>query len=101
MIVINVFVIHIEVTDAALVVQLSDGRQISVPLAFYPRLMHGTPAERARWELIGRGTGIHWPDLDEDISVESVCFGWPSQEGRASLAQWLATRKQAGDEENH
>lgn len=96
---IQAFVTHVVVTDTSLVVQLSDGRQISVPLAFYPRLMHGTPAERAHWELIGRGTGIHWPDLDEDISVESICFGWRSQEGQASLARWLAARKSANDDD--
>ncbi len=90
---IDALVQQVEVTDAALVVQLSDGRQISVPITFYPRLMHGTPEERARWELIGRGTGIHWPELDEDISVESICMGWPSQEGRESLTRWLAERK--------
>lgn len=94
---IDALVQNVDVTDTALVVQLSDGRQISVPVVFFPRLMHGTPAERARWELIGRGTGIHWPELDEDISVESICMGWPSQEGRESLSRWLAEREQAGN----
>jgi hypothetical protein len=55
-----------------LTVDLADGRTISVPLTWFPRLSHATPEERANWQLIGRGTGIHWPDLDEDISIESL-----------------------------
>ncbi len=62
----------VSVTDDALVVDLTDGRTISVPLAWFPRLAHGKPSERAKWRLIGNGEGIHWPDLDEDISVENL-----------------------------
>ena len=80
------------VTDEALVVELSDGRSVSVPLAWYPRLLHGTAPERGRWELIGRGEGIHWPDLDEDISVEGLLAGRPSGESQRSLKRWLASR---------
>ena len=62
----------VAVSDEALVVELEDGRTLSVPLAWYPRLAHGTPAERGHWRLIGRGHGIHWPDVDEDVSVASL-----------------------------
>ena len=52
-----------------------DGREISVPMAWFPRLLHGTPEQRRNWELIGPGHGIHWPDLDEDISIEGILAG--------------------------
>jgi hypothetical protein len=64
---------HVKVTDRALVVELRDGRSVSVPIEWYPRLAEGRPHERRHWELIGPGIGIHWPDLDEDISVEG-CY---------------------------
>jgi len=82
----------VAVTSDTLTVDLSDGRTISVPLAWYPRLAHGTPNERATWRLIGRGEGIHWPQLDEDISVESLIGGRSSGESHASVARWIATR---------
>ena len=85
----------VSVTEDALAVQLSDGRDISVPLSWYPRLVHATPEERGRWELIGGGEGIHWPDLDEDISVEMLLAGRKSGESRQSFKQWLEA-KQAG-----
>jgi hypothetical protein len=84
---------NVVVTDDTLTVDLSDGRTISVPLAWYPRLAHGTPEERAKWRLIGRGEGIHWPQLDEDISVEGLIAGRPSGESQASLARWIETRR--------
>ena len=62
----------VEMTDDTLTFELSDGRTISAPLVWFPRLLHGTPEERNKWELIGRGIGIHWPELDEDISVENL-----------------------------
>jgi hypothetical protein len=80
-------------SDAALIVDLVDGRTITVPLAWFPRLAHGTPAERANWRLIGGGVGIHWPDLDEDISVESLLAGRSSGETQASLRRWLRAHK--------
>jgi len=80
-------------SDEALIVDLADGRTITVPLAWFPRLAHGTPAERANWRLIGGGVGIHWPDLDEDISVESLLAGRRSGETQASLRRWLEARK--------
>jgi hypothetical protein len=83
----------VTVGDDALVVDLADARTITVPLAWFPRLAHGTPAERANWRLIGGGVGIHWPDLDEDISVESLLAGRRSGETQASLRRWLQARK--------
>ena len=82
----------VAVTDAVVQFDLSDGRSVSAPLAWYPRLAHGTPAERAHWRLVGRGAGVHWPDLDEDISVEGVLAGRPSGESQASLKRWLQSR---------
>lgn len=82
----------VRVTDDALIAELSDGRAISVPLAWYPRLLHGTPQERHNWRLIGQGEGIHWPDLDEDISVENLLFGKPSGESPSSFKRWLKRR---------
>lgn len=79
--------------DEALIVDLADGRTITVPLAWFPRLARGTAAERANWRLIGGGVGIHWPDLDEDISVESLLAGRRSGETQASLRRWLQARK--------
>jgi hypothetical protein len=84
---------NVMVTDDTLTVDLSDGRTISVPLVWYPRLAHGTEAERASWRLIGRGEGIHWPQLDDDISVEGLIAGRPSRESPASLARWIETRR--------
>jgi hypothetical protein len=76
----------------ALTVDLLDGRTISVPLAWYPRLMHATPHERDNWRLIGAGAGIHWPDLDEDIGVENIVLGQPSGESQRSFGRWLQAR---------
>lgn len=75
-------------------VDLIDGRTISVPLAWYPRLLHGTPEERNNWRFIGDKEGIHWSDLDEDISVENLLFGKPSGESQHSFKRWLDQRSQ-------
>ena len=85
----------VQVTVDTLTVDLADGRSISVPLAWYPRLAHGTPAERTNWRLIGRGEGVHWPDLDEDISVENLLAGARSGESQRSFKQWIAARGSA------
>ena len=79
-------------TEETLTVELSDGRIISVPLSWYPRLVHATPEERNNWRLIGHGEGIHWPDLDEDISTENLIFGKPSGESQSSLKRWIEQR---------
>lgn len=86
------FAENLTVSDDTLCIDLSDGRSISVPLAWYPRLLRATPAERNRWRLIGRGLGIHWEDLDEDISVEGLLAGKRSGESQTSLGKWLAQR---------
>ena len=82
------------VTDATLQVSFSDGRTISVPLDWYPRLVHATPKERDNWELIGEGEGIRWPDLDEDLSVEGLIAGRPSGESQRSFNRWLEGREE-------
>jgi len=83
---------NVIVTGDALIVDLTDGRTISTPLAWYPRLLYGKPEERNKWRLIGQGDGIHWPDLDEDISVEGLQLGRPSGESQSSFKRWLAQR---------
>lgn len=87
--------VRITVTEDTLVVELADGRAISVPLDWYPRLVHATPAERNRWELHADNQHIHWPDLDEDLSVEGLLAGRPSGESERSFKRWLAA-KEAG-----
>jgi hypothetical protein len=84
--------LDVAVTEDTLVVTLHDGRVISVPVSWYPRLEHATPAERKSWELIGAGLGIHWPEVDEDISVEALLAGKRSNESDASLHRWLSER---------
>ena len=83
------------VSNDALIVDLADGRTVSAQLAWYPRLLHGTPAERDDYQLIGDGLGIHWPQLDEDISVEGILAGRRSHESRESYEKWLASRSHA------
>jgi hypothetical protein len=85
--------ISVEVTEDALSVRLADGRVISAPLEWYPRLAHATPAERNQYELLAHGSGIAWPALDEHLSVESILAGRSSGESQESLRRWLAARK--------
>ena len=82
----------VTVTEDTLMAELSDGRTISVPLAWYPRLVHATQEERNNWELIGEGQGVHWPDLDEDLSVEGLIAGRPSGESQRSFKRWLEAK---------
>jgi hypothetical protein len=89
----DVFAEFVRFSDDAMTVHLDDGRTLSVPLAWYPRLLHGSPREREHFELIGHGEGIHWPDLDEDISVEGLLAGKRSAETDKSLAEWMASRQ--------
>jgi hypothetical protein len=86
----------VSVTEDAVSVELSDGRSVSVPLAWFPRLLHGTPAERNDWRLIGKGEGIHWEALDEDISIESLLAGRRSGESQESLKKWMKSRTASG-----
>jgi hypothetical protein len=86
-------VLNVSVTDDTLSVDLEDGRTIAIPIGWYPRLAHGTLAERANFHISGAGYGIHWPDLDEDIGVEGLLLGKKSSESPASFEQWLQRRK--------
>lgn len=83
----------VKVTSEALIVTLQDGRVVSVPLAWYPRLAAATPMERRRWELVGPGIGVHWPLLDEDIAVQALLAGLGSNESASSLRRWQASRE--------
>lgn len=83
----------VAVTEATLTVELADGRIISVPLAWYPRLVHATPAERNNWELYAANRHIHWENLDEDISVEGLLAGRRSGESEASFKRWLEAKR--------
>ena len=83
---------RVAVTEDTLTVDLVDGRTVIVPVTWYPRLAHGNLAERGNWRLIGEGEGIHWPDLDEDISIEGLLAGRRSGETQASLRRWFESR---------
>ena len=87
---------EVRVTDDDLIVELVDGRTVTVPIAWFPRLLQGGPQERSNWRLIGRGEGVHWPDLDEDIRVEDLLAGHGSGETQESLRRWLRSREKAG-----
>ena len=91
--------LDVRVTDDTLTVDLRDGRTLSVPLAWFPRLVHGTKDERNRWRLVGRGQGIRWEELDEDIGVAGLLAGKPSGESQMSLAKWLRQRASAAESE--
>jgi len=80
-------------TGEALTVDLVDGRTIIVPLVWFPRLWHGTPRERSHFEIFGDGAYIHWPDLDEDLTVAGLLGGRRSGESPQSLRKWLDSRK--------
>lgn len=86
--------IAVTITDDTLAIELEDGRAISAPIGWYPRLAYGTPQERNNFQIAGAGFGIHWPDLDEDIGVEGLLLGKKSSESPASLARWLQGRKE-------
>ena len=87
------YAVDVRVTEDTLTVDLSDGRTISVPVGWYPRLEHASSEELANWRLIGKGQGIHWEDLDEDISVGGLLAGKPSGESQTSLKKWLQGRQ--------
>ena len=85
--------VRVRIIGDAVVFDLSDGRTVTAPLAWYPRLLQGTAAERRHWQLIGGGEGVHWPDLDEDLSVEGLLAGRPSAESQESFDKWLNGRR--------
>jgi hypothetical protein len=83
----------VRVTNDTLIVDLNDGRTISVPLEWFPRLLHATHEERSNWRLIGKGYGIHWEEIDEDISVKGLLAGRPSGESQRSFKKWIEQRQ--------
>jgi hypothetical protein len=85
--------LNVDVSEDALAIELQDGRTLTATLGWYPRLAHATPEERRRWRLIGSGTGIHWDDINEDISVEGLLLDKRSGESQRSLDRWLAERE--------
>ena len=84
---------HVVVTDETITAHLVDGRVISVPLAWSWRLADATPAQRANWQLIGDGHGVHWPDIDEDLSADGLLNGVPARRPRGSAAQQTPANK--------
>jgi hypothetical protein len=84
---------RVRVTNKAVHVDFDDGRSIGLPLAWYPRLLHGSQAERNTYELIGSGEGVSWPLLDEDLSAEGFLAGRPSAEEQSSIERWLKGRR--------
>ena len=89
----EVAAVDVQVTPDELVVRLADGRRLSVPLSWFPRLQHGTDAERQNWQIFGEGSAIEWPDLDEHIGVDGLRAGRRSSESAKSLERWLAGRR--------
>ncbi len=87
---------YVTVDEDSLTVDLVDGRTVIVPLLWYPRLWHGTLTERSHFEILAGGTLIHWPDLDEDLSVSGIIAGHRSGESQQSLKEWLEERKTHG-----
>lgn len=85
-------VLEVRVTDDTLSVDLEDGRTVSVPIGWYPRLAHAAPAERLNFQLSGGGYAVHWPDLDEDVGLEGMLLGKKSTESPASFERWLQRR---------
>lgn len=82
----------VNLNDDYLRLELEDGRVLSVPIAWYPRLVHGTEAERQNFQISGAGFGIHWPELDEDIGIAGLLLGKKSSESPESFQRWLAKR---------
>lgn len=85
-------VVDVTIDDTKFTVDLADGRRLVVPLAWYPRLLHASPAERQNWQLLGDGYVIEWPDLDEHVGIEGLLAGRRSGESQKSLERWLAAR---------
>jgi hypothetical protein len=87
--------VEVTVTDENLIVHLEDGRGLTIPLEWYPRLAYGSPEERQNWQLLGDGYAIEWPDLDEHIGIEGLLAGRRSGESKKSLERWLSGRSTA------
>ncbi len=87
---------RVSVNEDSLIVDMVDGRTIIVPIAWYARLWHGTPEERSNLEISGDGTLIHWPELDEDLSVSGILAGHRSGESQQSFKRWVEERAALG-----
>src|SRR5487761_2770162 len=85
-------VADVRVGPRRLYFHLTDGRTVSAPTDWFPRLAHGSVRERRNWEIVGAGFGVHWPELDEDISVENLLRGQRSVEHERSFRSWLESR---------
>ena len=85
--------VKVAVTEDDLTIDLADGRRIVVPLAWYPRLLDASDAERQNWQLLGDGYAIEWPDIDEHIGAEGLLAGRRSGESKESFERWLASRQ--------
>ncbi len=85
--------VDLQITDAYLIVQLEDGRTLSIPLQWYPRLSHASIAERENWQFLGDGYAIEWPDLDEHIGIEGLIAGRHTGESTSSFQKWLNGRQ--------
>jgi hypothetical protein len=92
----NLRIKDVQVSDETLAVELSDGRTVSLPLDYYPRLLDGTSIERKRWQLVGQGAGVYWFDLDEEISIGNILAGKPSGESQRSFQKWQAGHRKWG-----
>ena len=90
----EVLAVNISCSSESLTAELADGRVVSAPLSWYPRLVHATQAERDNWQIEGNGDAIRWPDLDEDILVEALLVGWPSRESEKSFNRWLKAKNE-------
>ena len=90
----EVLATNLHFADDSLTVDLADGRTITVPLSWYPRLEHATKQERENWEILLDGEGFHWPDLDEDLSVDGFVKGRPSGESKRSFERWLKAKNE-------
>ena len=84
--------VNATLTVHRLIVDLADGRSLTVPLDWYPRLLHGSQRERQNWQILGNGYAIEWPELDEHIGVEGLLAGRRSGESDSSFGRWLASR---------
>jgi Protein of unknown function (DUF2442) len=93
--------VHVGFSANQLVIELADGRTVSIPLDWYPRLLNGSKAERCNWRLLGDGYAIEWPDLDEHIGVEGLLAGRKSGEHARSLGLWLTSRVEKKQEKRH
>jgi hypothetical protein len=96
----DVRVKDIAITEDSLTVSLADGRTITVPLEWFPRLVHATAAEGKNWRLVGKGEGLHWPELDEDINIHDLLLGRRSAETQSSFERWLEKRRSIDKDSN-